>query len=86
MAVGKTSFTFLSQAAIEKRVAESLGLKKQIAAAKNIRSIRKKDMKLNDATPKITVHPENYKVYADGVLLDCPPAESLPMAQRYFLF
>ncbi len=86
LAVGKTSFTFLSQAAIEKSVAESLGLKKQIAAAKNIRNIRKKDMKLNDATPKITVHPENYKVYADGVLLDCPPAESLPMAQRYFLF
>jgi urease subunit alpha len=43
-------------------------------------------MKLNAAMPKITVSPENYKVYADGVLLDCPPAKVLPMAQRYFLF
>jgi urease subunit alpha len=43
-------------------------------------------MKLNDATPTITVSPENYKVYADGRLLDCEPARVLPMAQRYFLF
>jgi urease subunit alpha len=86
LALGKTSLTFMSQAAVQAGVAETLGLKKQICAVKNIRGIYKKDMKLNDATPKITVHPENYKVYADGVLLDCPPAESLPMAQRYFLF
>jgi len=25
-------------------------------------------------------------VRADGELLTCPPAEVLPMAQRYFLF
>jgi len=53
---------------------------------KNVRQVRKRDMKLNSATPKITVSPENYKVYADGVLLDCEPAQELPMAQRYFLF
>jgi urease subunit alpha len=86
LALGKTSLTFVSQAAIQAGVAQKLELKKQICAVKNIRNIYKKDMKLNDATPKITVHPENYKVYADGVLLDCPPAQSLPMAQRYFLF
>jgi len=86
LALGKTSFTFLSQAAVQEDLAGTLGLKKQISAVKNIRKVYKKDMKLNDATPRITVHPENYKVYADGVLLDCPPAERLPMAQRYFLF
>jgi urease subunit alpha len=86
LALGKTSLTFMSQAAVQAGLAQKLELKKQISAVKNIRKIYKKDMKLNDATPKITVHPENYKVYADGVLLDCPPAESLPMAQRYFLF
>jgi urease subunit alpha len=41
---------------------------------------------LNDATPNIEVHPETYEVRADGVLLSCQPAVSLPMAQRYFMF
>ena len=40
----------------------------------------------NGATPKITVDPETYAVTADGELLVCEPAETLPMAQRYFLF
>jgi urease subunit alpha len=40
----------------------------------------------NDATPNIEVDPETYEVRADGVLLTCEPATSLPMAQRYFLF
>jgi len=85
-AIGSSCITFLSQAAIEKGLPDRLGLQRQIASVHGIRKISKADMKLNDATPKITVSPENYKVYADGVLLDCPPAEILPMAQRYFLF
>ena len=36
--------------------------------------------------PQIEVDPETYEVRADGELLTCEPAESLPMAQRYFLF
>ena len=43
-------------------------------------------MRLNDYRPEIDVNPETYEVRADGDLLTCEPAESLPMAQRYFLF
>ena len=43
-------------------------------------------MVLNDAMPTIEVDPETYEVRADGELLNCEPAEVLPMAQRYFLF
>ncbi len=43
-------------------------------------------MKLNDALPRMAVDPETSQVRADGVLLQCPPAERLPLAQRYFLF
>ena len=43
-------------------------------------------MKLNDALPKITVDPETYEVRADGVLLRCEPASTLPLAQLYHLF
>jgi len=41
---------------------------------------------LNDYQPTIEVDPQNYQVFADGTLLTCEPAASLPMAQRYFLF
>jgi urease subunit alpha len=36
--------------------------------------------------PKMDVNPETYEVRADGELLQCGPAEVLPLAQRYFLF
>jgi len=85
-AIGKTSMTFLSQAARSRGLAERLELSKLTPVVEGIRTIKKSDMKLNDATPTITVSPENYKVYADGRLLDCEPARVLPMAQRYFLF
>lgn len=78
--------TFLSGISVQKGLPDTLGLRRQIATVQGTRTVTKADMKLNAATPKITVSPENYKVYADGVLLDCPPAVTLPMAQRYFLF
>ncbi|MDO6782460.1 urease subunit alpha, partial [Marinovum sp. 1_MG-2023] len=59
---------------------------KQTVAVTNTRKIGKIDLKLNDATPHIEVHPEPYEVRADGELLTCQPAEVVPMAQRYFLF
>jgi urease subunit alpha len=43
-------------------------------------------MRLNDALPRLEVDPETYEVRADGVLLRCEPAETLPLAQRYSLF
>ena len=85
-AIGATCLTFMSGSSIERGLPQELGLKRQVSAVQGVRNISKADMKLNAATPQITVTPENYKVYADGVLLDCPPAAELPMAQRYFLF
>jgi urease subunit alpha len=43
-------------------------------------------MLLNDVTPAIEVDPQTYAVRADGELLTCEPAATLPLAQRYFLF
>jgi len=40
----------------------------------------------NDWQPKIDVDSETYEVRADGELLECQPAQELPLAQRYFLF
>ncbi|HUO10130.1 MAG TPA: hypothetical protein VM008_17620 [Phycisphaerae bacterium] len=43
-------------------------------------------MKLNDALPKITVDPKTYAVSADGELIACKPASTLPPTQRYYMF
>ncbi len=82
----KTSFTFVSQAALEHEALAALGLAKPLVAVKDTRTVAKHDMVHNDATPTIEVDPELYAVRADGELLVCPPATTLPMAQRYFLF
>lgn len=85
-ATAKTSLTFVSQAAVENKVAEQLGLERELVACKNTRKLSKKDMVLNDWLPKITVDPQTYEVRADGELLTCEPAEELPLAQLYCLF
>lgn len=81
-----TSVTFLSARALEREVPQSLGLQKRVAAVRGCRGISKRDMKLNDALPRIEVDAETYEVRADGQLLSCDPLAVLPMAQRYFLF
>ena len=81
-----TSVTFTSQAAIEAGIPARLGLRKRAVAVQNCRTIAKRDMILNNATPKLEVDPETYEVRADGELLTCEPVSELPLAQRYFLF
>jgi urease subunit alpha len=83
-AVGMGCLAFTS-AAGEKAV-NRYGLSKRIAAVKDCRNVGKKDMRLNDALPEITVDPETYAVHADGERLTCEPAEELPLAQLYHLF
>ncbi len=82
----KTSVTFVSQAALDLGSLEALGLGKPLVAVRGTRSVTKADMVHNDATPVIDVDPETYEVRADGVKLECEPAQELPLAQRYFLF
>jgi len=81
-----TSYTFMSKVAMEADIKSQIGLTKMVAPVKNTRTIRKKDMVLNDYQPTIEVDSQTYEVRADGVLLTCEPAEILPLAQRYFLF
>ena len=85
-AMAATSFTFVSQAALERGIPQQLGLRKTAVAVSNTRNLSKRDMKLNDALPRMEVDSETYQVRADGELLICEAATVLPMAQRYFLF
>ena len=86
-ALAATCITFVSEAAFEDGIGAKLGLSRMIRPVADVRgSISKKSMVLNDATPTIEVDPETYDVHADGELLTCEPAATLPMTQRYFLF
>ncbi|MDN8760139.1 hypothetical protein Q0M59_17365, partial [Staphylococcus aureus] len=50
------------------------------------RNLTKKDMKNNDATPKLDVDPQTYEVFVDDEKVTSEPATELPLTQRYFLF
>lgn len=82
----KTSVTFVSQAALLNPALAALVLNKKLVSVRGTRTVRKADMIHNGYMPKIDVDPETYIVRADGILLACEPAHTLPMAQRYFLF
>ena len=82
----ETSLHFVSQAASQSGMSETLSLRKRLLPVQNTRNIGKKDMVHNHSLPKIEVDSQTYQVRADGELLTCEPAKVLPLAQRYFLF
>ena len=83
----RSSVTFVSRAALATGIADKLGVERTLLPVHNTRgAISKESMIHNSALPRIEVDPETYEVRADGELLTCPPADVLPMAQRYFLF
>ena len=85
-ALTRGSLTFVSQAGLQAGIGARYGLQKTLSAVKNIRKVGKKDMVHNDYAPRMGVDAQTYAVRADGQLLVCEPATSLPMTQRYFLF
>lgn len=85
-ALSESCLSFVSQAAIDYGVAERYGLQRQVVAVENCRTIGKKDMKRNEATPEIRVDADTYQVWVDGEQVRSEPLAELPMAQRYFLF
>jgi urease subunit alpha len=80
------SVTFVSAAALNDAEFCKLGLRRSLEAVRATRQLQKSDMIHNGAQPRIEVDSETYEVRADGELLTCQPAKSLPMTQRYFLF
>ena len=85
-ALKETSVLFVSGAGLEKGIAGSLELERRLVAVSGCRKARKSDLIHNTLTPNLEVDPETYEVRADGELLTCEPATTLPLAQRYHLF
>jgi urease subunit alpha len=85
-AVKKTCFTFVSQAALDRRVPEELGLQKTCLPVRRCRNITKQSMVFNNAMPKIEIDPETYEVVVDGVIATVEPAKKLALTQLYYLY
>ena len=85
-AIAKGSLTFVSQAGLAAGIQEKFGLHKILSPVKNIRGVRKQHMIHNAYLPTMDIDAQTYAVRADGQLLTCEPATTLPMTQRYFLF
>jgi urease subunit alpha len=81
-----SSLAFVSRAFMDAAGPQRLNLARSAVAVSQTRTIGKRNMVLNDATPHIEVDAETYEVRADGALLTCEPAQVLPLAQRYFLY
>ncbi len=81
-----TSALFVPAAVDKGLLREQLGITKPLLTVCNTRTVRKADMVHNDYQPRVDVDPQTYEVRADGELLHCEPAATLPMTQRYFLF
>ncbi|MBF2756546.1 urease subunit alpha [Staphylococcus sp. GDY8P57P] len=81
-----TAITFVSKTAFESGIYRSLNLQRMVRPVHGIRNLTKKDMKNNDATPKLDVDPQTYEVFVDDEKVTSEPATELPLTQRYFLF
>jgi urease subunit alpha len=81
-----TSVHFVAPQAIEDGLGDRIDVRRRLVAVENVRSRGKADLPENTATPNIEVDPDTFTVRIDGEVWAEQPAETLPMAQRYFMF
>jgi urease subunit alpha len=60
-------------------------LRRRPIAIRDTRTTYKSDMLHNSASPRVLVDSESLEVFIDGLPVINPPAEQLPLTQRYFL-
>ncbi|MET8001172.1 urease subunit alpha [Nonomuraea glycinis] len=81
-----TSLHFVSPHALDSGLTDRLTVRRRLTPVTDVRGRGKASMPLNDALPRIEVAPDTFEVRIDGDLIEPAPAQTLPLAQRYFLF
>jgi urease subunit alpha len=79
------SLNFVSRQALEAGFSRKYQLSRSAIAVQDTRQTYKSAMRYNTANPTVRVDPRSHEVEIDGRLVDVPPAESLPLTQRYFV-
>jgi len=86
-AASENSIVFVSKASLHSEDGvKTYGLNKRLIPVENCRSISKKEMKYNSATPNMKIDPETFEVHANGKLLTAEPLNEVPLGQTYSLF
>jgi urease subunit alpha len=57
----------------------------RVGTVRGSRTVRKRDLVRNGATPDVRVDPEAERVYVDGTPVELEPAAELPLNRAYFL-
>jgi len=83
-ALSKTCITFTSKVACEHGIRDRYGLERDVQPVYRTRTVSKRDMVRNGATPRIAVNPETFAVTVDGVHATVAPARSIALNQLYF--
>lgn len=78
-----TSFSFMTQAAIDKGVPEQLGLQKPALPVNGTRSLSKTNFVRNNVCPNIEVDADTFQVRVDGELAICEPVDRVPLGRLY---
>ncbi len=84
-APARLSVNFISEAAFASGGMPGGGhLVRRSVPIRNVRQTFKADMQRNTASPSVAVDPRTHAVTVDGAVVEHPPAEELPLSQRYF--
>ncbi len=84
-AAASLSTTFVSAAALDDGIAETLGTKRRVTAVHGTRGLTRGDLVANTAVPPIEVSPDDGTVTLDGRVLACEPVAEVPLSRRYLL-
>ncbi|MGZ8641697.1 MAG: urease subunit alpha [Actinomycetota bacterium] len=84
-AVAALATTFVSAAALDAGIAQTLATRRRVVAVRGTRNIRRADLVANTAVPPIEVSPVDGTVTLHGRVLAAEPVSEVPLNRRYFL-
>ena len=84
LAPARLAVNFLSRAS-SNGIPGSPHLQRRTVTVRDVRDMHKLAMLHNHASPVVQVYPTTHEVFIDGQPVVNPPAERLPLAQRYFI-
>jgi urease subunit alpha len=87
-AAGALSITFVSQAALDGGLSRRLrekGHRRQLQPVRQTRTVGKRDMRFNSATPPVRVHPVTHEVTIDGRRIAMEPMQNVPLSRLYLV-
>jgi urease subunit alpha len=79
------SITFVSQASLDAGLQKRLHGYRQLQPVHNTRTVGKKNMLFNDATPPVHVHPVTHEVTINGEKIGIEPLSRVPLSRLYIV-